>query len=282
MGKRVDITNETFGRLTAIRPTGEKSSKGFLWLCECECGNTCTVAAKDLRSGNIRSCGCMRRRPYADLSDQTFGKLTALRYLPNKRRWLCQCECGNVSEVFADNLKRGHTTSCGCIRQDDPAGQKVDITEVRFGKLIAVRPTDQREHGRVVWECRCDCGGIRYASISNLKSGFVKSCGCLPGGDPVYEGTRISIIANTETIYSTNKSGVRGVSFSSRDQVWRADIGFQGRNFSLGAFADKAEAIKARKRAEEEIHGKFLEYFAEAYPEAWAKMQARKTKKQNE
>ena len=30
-------------------------------------------------------------------------------------RWLCKCDCGNEKIVYADYLKKGITTSCGCL-----------------------------------------------------------------------------------------------------------------------------------------------------------------------
>lgn len=48
----------------------------------------------------------------------------------------------------------------------------------RFGRLIV---TAQAEgNGRQSrWHCRCDCGGTRIAVGSELRNGYVKSCGCL-------------------------------------------------------------------------------------------------------
>ena len=34
------------------------------------------------------------------------------------KRWLCQCDCGNVKEINADNLTRGLTLSCGCLQKE--------------------------------------------------------------------------------------------------------------------------------------------------------------------
>lgn len=53
-----------------------------------------------------------------------------------------------------------------------------DITSRRFGKLIALRPTDARKDGKVVWECRCDCGGVRLTTSKSLLGGVTRSCGC--------------------------------------------------------------------------------------------------------
>jgi hypothetical protein len=49
-----------------------------------------------------------------------FGKLTVIKPLGHdrfKRRiWLCQCECGNTTEVVGSSLTNGLTHSCGCGR----------------------------------------------------------------------------------------------------------------------------------------------------------------------
>lgn len=58
-----------------------------------------------------------------------------------------------------------------------------DLTGQRFGKLIAIRPTEKRAYGgNIVWECKCDCGNTCYVSAHDLKHGNVKSCGCLKPG----------------------------------------------------------------------------------------------------
>lgn len=54
-----------------------------------------------------------------------------------------------------------------------------DIAGRRFGKLTAIRPTDRRSSRCVVWECRCDCGGITFCNTNNLSNGTSASCGCV-------------------------------------------------------------------------------------------------------
>lgn len=54
-----------------------------------------------------------------------------------------------------------------------------DITSQRFGRLIALRPTDKRQSRCVVWELACDCGGTAYVGVNALRNGMVSSCGCL-------------------------------------------------------------------------------------------------------
>lgn len=51
----IDITNQKFGRLTAIKKTKVAS-----WLCVCECGKEIIVPYSNLISGAQKSCGCFR------------------------------------------------------------------------------------------------------------------------------------------------------------------------------------------------------------------------------
>lgn len=51
-----------------------------------------------------------------ELIDKVFGKLTVIKKLPSrngKTYWLCQCECGKISEVQGAHLTGGKIKSCG-------------------------------------------------------------------------------------------------------------------------------------------------------------------------
>lgn len=110
-----------------------------------------------------------------DLTGQRFGKLVAIRPTDERRHegvvWECRCECGNTAFVSVNHLQNGHTQSCGCIRA-------IDLTGQHFGRLTAVRKTDERRGTSVVWECKCDCGNTTYVTGANLRRGNVTSCGC--------------------------------------------------------------------------------------------------------
>lgn len=53
-----------------------------------------------------------------------------------------------------------------------------DLTGQRFGRLVAIEPTKQRNRGAVVWRCKCDCGTECLTTSTSLIRGK-KSCGCL-------------------------------------------------------------------------------------------------------
>ena len=56
-----------------------------------------------------------------EMIGKRFGKLVIKQLIvpgyANKRKYLCQCDCGGTKIVSEDNLKRGHTKSCGCHKR---------------------------------------------------------------------------------------------------------------------------------------------------------------------
>lgn len=54
----------------------------------------------------------------------------------------------------------------------------IDLTGQRFGRLIVQRRSGTSIHGKVLWECSCDCGNIAAIKGNCLQSGDTKSCGC--------------------------------------------------------------------------------------------------------
>lgn len=128
MGSFIDLTGQTFGRLTVI----EKGHKGreWYWKCRCECGNEKEVMGSTLRRGKCKSCGCLKiesdKKPKGNVINmvgQKFGHLTVIARDGSDGRgeakWLCECDCENHSQisVLGSNLRTGHTISCGCERQ---------------------------------------------------------------------------------------------------------------------------------------------------------------------
>jgi len=62
-------------------------------------------------------------RKIIDLTGKIFGKLLVLEKIdiPSNHGqviWKCQCDCGNVTEILGNSLKRNLTKSCGCITKE--------------------------------------------------------------------------------------------------------------------------------------------------------------------
>lgn len=64
-------------------------------------------------------------RPLPNLIGQRFGRLVVLERDYHKQhpaetsRWLCQCDCGKITSALSNNIQRGITTSCGCLREEN-------------------------------------------------------------------------------------------------------------------------------------------------------------------
>ena len=56
--KGMNLAGQRFTRLLAISHTDISTSKGLLWNCLCDCGNSVRVAAYYLKSSATKSCGC--------------------------------------------------------------------------------------------------------------------------------------------------------------------------------------------------------------------------------
>lgn len=55
----------------------------------------------------------------------------------------------------------------------------VDLTGQKFCRLIVIQRMNINKWGNYCWLCECDCGQKKIISGGNLKSGAIKSCGCL-------------------------------------------------------------------------------------------------------
>lgn len=70
----LDLTGKRFDRLVAIKPTGEKTPEGRVWLCKCDCGGSIETTARNLNGGRTTSCGCKQREQVTKLGLSNVGK----------------------------------------------------------------------------------------------------------------------------------------------------------------------------------------------------------------
>lgn len=192
----IDETGNRYGRLTVLyRDETKVRGRGnsVYWVCQCDCGNIKSVAAQNLRTGDIQSCGCLQKelsskRTLKDLTGQRFGRLMVLHRDETKPKghghkayWICQCDCGNIVSVVGTNLRNGMTQSCGCLQRERTHNvQFNDISGQQFGFLVPLYPLKEKKWKKTIWHCKClNCGGEIDVIHSYLTSGDVKSCGCL-------------------------------------------------------------------------------------------------------
>lgn len=119
--KEVKIGNK-YGKLTVISEIFYKgNSKNKYVSCRCDCGNLKEVLVYSLLNGQTKSCGCSR---YTSLVGHKINSLTVLAEVNPvirksgklERRYMCRCDCGQLTEVRADRVKLGVIKSCGCSR----------------------------------------------------------------------------------------------------------------------------------------------------------------------
>ena len=148
-------------------------------------------------------------------------------------------------------------------------GNRLDLTGQRYGQLTVLRPAESIGD-KTTWLCRCDCGNEVVVRTDRLRSGHTTSCGCKgPGATPgvgllgltYVEGTCLEML-RAKTVRSNNTSGVPGVDWLTAKGRWRASICFKGKRYYLGSYSVFADAVKARKQAEAELHDKFVDEFA--------------------
>jgi hypothetical protein len=126
---------------------------------------------------------------------QRFGRLLVIKYVQKPEHlkstgayWLCQCDCGSEPKIICGrSLLNNYTKSCGCLQKEKAAhvgrNSREDLIGMKFNRLyvveLVVRDRNGRKKNKYIWKCKCDCGGITFASTHDLKSNYVKSCGCL-------------------------------------------------------------------------------------------------------
>lgn len=146
MEKQNSCINEQgnkYGRLLVVSKaaTFKQGNKTLArWNCSCDCGIMCVVFGTDLRTGHVKSCGCLKKQMAIENckkhSDSVigsvaensvnevgnrYGRLEIVEALPTKHkksRWLCKCDCGKFKNATGDSLRQGKVKSCGCLRKE--------------------------------------------------------------------------------------------------------------------------------------------------------------------
>lgn len=150
MPGRTDLTDQPFGRLVARRPTDRRDSGSVVWHCECDCGGTAEVSARNLVSGHTTSCGCAKGKPIS--KGEPFGALRAVERVGTNAKgqavWLCECECGKSCEAPAPELRYGTITSCGCgAEKKRRIAESAGIVEGTKLSMLTTRPPANNKTG---------------------------------------------------------------------------------------------------------------------------------------
>lgn len=153
------------------------------YLCRCiNCNTVYERVPTEFKRGKSTKCKKCAGKNLKDLRGKTFGSYYVIEYVGN-HYWKCKCiQCGDTKLVTSQHLTLNNNEKCikcsnkenGTKRTDEAVSKLIGK---QFGNLV-VQGFDYDKH-KCICECQCDKKTTVYVSISNLKSGSVKSCGCL-------------------------------------------------------------------------------------------------------
>jgi hypothetical protein len=151
MGHEIDITGQTFNRLTAIRrvcPTEQKwlSSRSPAWLWKCVCGKEVIYLKDHVKHGKRGSCGCIKEERLA-LRE----KVIAARIAATQAR-----QEAIALEQISPPKETGHR------QRRAPHAARANRLKKEFNLTLE-----------------------EYAALSATQGGTCAICGCLPGDTPL-------------------------------------------------------------------------------------------------
>ncbi|MCI8374909.1 MAG: hypothetical protein HFI29_05660 [Lachnospiraceae bacterium] len=76
MSKLIDLTGQRFGRLVVLEKADSDKSGNTMWKCRCDCGTIKKVNSSKLRSGETKSCGCLRKETTAKINKGNKSRIT--------------------------------------------------------------------------------------------------------------------------------------------------------------------------------------------------------------
>lgn len=135
------------------------------------------------------------KRNVNDYIGKKFGHLTVIgqaektHAYSNKFDFLC--DCGNIIQDEPGRVISGHRTSCGkCTFRKKTSSPTFDVNsyiDKKYNMLTVIGIADRRPKDKQWYLfCECDCGNTIRATPYQLKSGRIKSCGCLRHMSPAY------------------------------------------------------------------------------------------------
>ena len=232
--KFIDLTGKRFGKLTVlgrapdrIAPSGGHQT---MWYCVCDC-NPDKVLIKNgyrLRTGAVKSCGCYQK-------DSAREK----RIKSNRYDLTNEYGIGYTSknEEFYFDLEDYDKIKNFCWFIDG-CGYVTAKLRDGSGKHILM-------HNLVM--------GQKYNDhINSIRNDNRKSNLRIPGKEDGRVSYSFDSINNmNKRIQRNNKSGVPGVHWHKRDNIWESYISVNNKRLYLGRYTDFDEAVAARKAAEE-------------------------------
>ena len=228
MGKKLDLTGQVFERLTVIKEAGKDKHGNYIWECQCKCGTKTKVLGQNLRKGSTRSCGCLAKEWGKKAIHNAIKSVTKHKMSHTKeyQAWVdLNYRCFNPANTrYPQYGKKGITVCPEWVNSFEQFYK--DMGPCPVGKRVSIdriEPNGNYEPSNCRWVINQSIQAINQRKKSN------------------------------------NTSGVTGVYQPKGQTTWCANIGVNNKRLHLGTFKTKAEAIKARKTAEEKYHKPILD-----------------------
>ena len=190
--KREKMIGERFGKLEVLSFEGVRNEKA-IFKCRCDCGKEIVVRGNDLKSGGTTSCGCAKKEAIHKRYEKTWNLfigtkinlLTATKFIGTENGnalFEFECECGNKTILPAYIVKSGGIKSCGCLAKETMHRKYRDIWSSFIGTKINFLTATKfigTKNKKAMFEFECDCGNKTILPACDVKSGHIKSCGCI-------------------------------------------------------------------------------------------------------
>lgn len=88
--------------------------------------------------------------------------------------WICECTLCGSKRILTPADVKADRRKCGC-RSAEKYTNEIGKT---YNRLTVISVSKEKGKNAVA-KCQCECGNIKEIQLANVKSGLVKSCGCL-------------------------------------------------------------------------------------------------------
>lgn len=175
------LDEEKNNQLKLERKQGLRSNAPVYYICQCDCGNTISLAKQKIKNRKTQGCKKCNNIDFNKYIGEKINKWTIIDYMKKEDNpyFLCECECGTIKEVNCYNIINNKSKDCGCGRKEVVSTiLSRDIIGEKFGRLTVIEKVGVNKFGKTLYKCKCDCGNNHIAIYSSLLNGHSVSCGC--------------------------------------------------------------------------------------------------------